>query len=112
VSSVALAGRVDVTSRALDRVITAIAASELEVKATDVSVTLTDEQGRLGVAVAAPIRVAPLADLEASGFRLLDRGQRARSSIRAEVERIAGREVGTVSVRFSAAIVSKPRRVS
>lgn len=104
-------GRVDVTARALERAVTAIAASELDVPVSDVSVTLTDERGRLGVAVVAPIRVAPLSELAASGMRLIDRAQESRAGIRTRSEQLTGREIGEVSIRLSKAIVSTPRRV-
>jgi hypothetical protein len=106
------AGRVDITARALERSVTAIASRMLEVPLSDVSVTLVDEAGLLGIRIVAPLRLPSLRDAAASGMHLLDRGQDARTGIRVAAGSQTGRDIGTVSIRFSRAIVSRARRVS
>jgi hypothetical protein len=103
-------GRVAVTTRALERTVTAIAADRLGVPAKDVKITLTDDRGRLSVAVTGPLRVAALRDPQ-RGPGVLTRIATARSGIRDDVTTILGSTVGTVSVTVSRAVILENKRV-
>lgn len=105
-----IGGRVDISARALERTVTAIAAARLGVPARDVSVRLADDSGLLSIAVTAPVRLPPLRSMSAGAgipARIVD----ARSGIRADVTTIAGAQVGTVGVSITRALVVEERRV-
>ena len=110
VSLIDVAGRVSVTSRALERTITAISAARLGVAAGEVRVRLSDDSGLLSVAVSGPVRVPPLAARE-TGESLPARIRAARSGIRDDVTRIAGAQVGTVALSITRAHLIEERRV-
>jgi hypothetical protein len=103
-------GRIAVTTRALQRTVTAIAAERLGVPAKDVSVTLTDDRGLLSIAVTGPLRVAPLRDPQ-RGAGVLTRIENARVGIRDDVTEILGSRVGLVSVSVSRAVILEEKRV-
>ncbi|TBN58199.1 hypothetical protein EYE40_12805 [Glaciihabitans arcticus] len=103
-------GRVSISARALERTVTAIAASRLGVAASEVNVRLTDDSGLLAVAVAAPIGIPPLRSTN-PGRALPERIVDARSQIRDDVTRIAGATVGTVALTITRARMLEERRV-
>jgi len=109
-SSVVVPGRTDVTSRALERTVSAISAQRLGVPVRDVSVKLGDDHGRLGVEVVAPV---PLRGLRAAGPQtpLVSGAQDARADIRESVTELTGRQVGDLSLRISRATIAPERRV-
>ncbi|TCL85934.1 hypothetical protein EDF43_101603 [Rathayibacter sp. PhB179] len=53
-------GRTTITSRAVRRVVSAVTAEALDVDASDVSVELDDDGGKLHVTAQAPLRIRPL----------------------------------------------------
>jgi len=108
-SLVEVAGRVSVTSRALERTITAISAARLGVAAGEIKIRLSDDSGLLSVAVSGPVRISPLAS--ESNESLPAKIRAARSEIRDDVTRIAGAHVGTVGVTITRALVLEKRRV-
>jgi hypothetical protein len=104
-------GQVSISARALNRVVTAIAADELRVAPSDVSVHLSDDRGLLAVEVTAPLRLSGLN----SGNRqpgLLGRCDDARTQIRTRTREITGSEVRTVAVRVTRANIRKESRVA
>jgi hypothetical protein len=102
-------GRTDVTLRALERAVTAIAAEQLRVPARDVRVELVDEKGALGIAITAPVRLPPLDDPR--GARLIARSREAREGIRSAATVMIDRTIGAVSIRLNRAVVLHERRV-
>lgn len=103
-------GRVAVTTRALERTVTAIAAGRLGVPVRDVSVTLSDDRGLLSIAVTGPMRVAALRDPQ-RGPGVMTRIETARLGIRDDVTTILGSAVGRVSVHVSRAVIVHEKRV-
>ena len=105
-----LGGRVAITAHALERTVTAIAASRLGVAATDVRVRLSDDSGLLAVSIAGPVGVPSLRSTR-SGPTVPQRILDARSGIRDDVTRIAGAHVGTVALTITRAQLVEERRV-
>jgi hypothetical protein len=103
-------GRVAVTTRALERTVTAIAAGRLGVPIHDVSIRLTDDRGRLSVDVTGPMRVAALRDPQ-RGPGVLTRIATAREGIRDDMTTILDSTVGKVSVTVSRAVITEEKRV-
>ena len=103
-------GRVSVSTRALERTVTAVAAGHLGVPAGDVRVRLTDDAGLLAIAVSGPLRLAPLRS-PVRGAGVLSRIAEARAGISDDVTRIAATGVRTVSVSITRAVVLEERRV-
>jgi hypothetical protein len=102
-------GRTEVTARALQRTVTAIAATQLRVATADVRVVLADEAGALGISVVAPVRLPSLS--EAGGIRMIERTRQARDDIRDIATTTVGRTIGSVSVRLTRAVVLREPRV-
>ena len=109
-SGVTVPGRTDVTSRALERTVSAVSAQRLGVPVRDVSVTLGDDSGRLGIQVAAPITVAGLR-VAGDQTRLVSTAQDARADIRETVTELTGRQVGDLNLRITRATIASKRRV-
>lgn len=103
-------GRIDVSARALERTVTAIAAGRLGVTAGDLSVRLADDAGLLGISITGPVRLPPLRSA-AGGPGVLTRVAEARAGIRDDVIRIAGTEVRSVTVAVTRAVVLEEKRV-
>ncbi len=104
----AVRGRTDVTARALQRTVTAIAAEQLRVPIGDVRVTLADETGLLGISIVAPVRLPPLHD--AADVHMVARSREARERIREIANTTIDRTIGTVSVRLTRAAVMREKR--
>ncbi|WEO76374.1 hypothetical protein BJQ94_13500 [Cryobacterium sp. SO2] len=106
-------GSITVRQRALNTVARAVSAEALGVPAGQVTVTLQDDHGLLGVSVVAPIRVPDLDTVApgAPGRTVLHRVQEAQATIRATTTRITGNQVGRVDVRVRGAHISQDERV-
>ena len=111
-------GRTVITARAIQAVVRAVAAGELGAGTRAVSVDLTDEGGRLDVAVSTPVQVISIARAQAepaavarSGGGLLERAGRAESVIADRVHALTGRTTGAVRLRFTDAEIRRERRV-
>jgi hypothetical protein len=111
-------GRNRVTSKALGRVVTAVAADALGVAARSVHVDLADDGGLLSVAVATPVRVVSLAriagdpaSLARSGGPLLARIGDAQEIIRSRVASLTGASIGRVTITVTGIDVQPERRV-
>jgi len=103
-------GRVAITAHALERTVTAIAATRLGVAAKDVTVRLTDDSGLLAVDIASPLGVPSLRSTR-GGPTVPERIVDARRGIRDDVTRIAGAQVGTVALSITRAHLIEERRV-
>lgn len=110
---VTLPGRITVRQRALNTVARAVCAEALEVPPAQVSVTLQDDHGLLGVSVVAPISVPDLdtVSVGAAGSTVLHRVQEAQATIRTRTTRITGNQVGRVDVRVRGAHIAHTERV-
>ncbi|MCS5721655.1 hypothetical protein N1028_12520 [Herbiconiux sp. CPCC 203407] len=111
-------GRNRITSKALHRVVAAVTAEALGVKASRVGVDLADEEGLLVLTVSTPIRVVSLARVREgadvvgrSGGSVIDRAARAQETIRGRVNEITGSAIGRVTVRLSGADIKREERV-
>jgi hypothetical protein len=104
-------GQNSISSRALQKVVTAIAADELRVAPKDVAVKLTDDRGLLAVAVASPLRLAGLGK-HPDQPGILARCQAARVGIQSRTGEITGSRVRTVAIRVTKANILEERRVS
>lgn len=109
-------GLTHITSRAMSRVVSAVAADALGIVPSQVSVTLSDAAGRLDVTVRAPIRVLPLdrAGTTPDGQdedSVLARTEKAQHHIRGAVGELTGADIAGVTVRLTSARIRLPRRV-
>lgn len=108
----AVRGRNTITSRAVRRVVSAVTAEELGVKASEVSVGLSDARGDLTVTASAPIHVAPLgADARQSGT-VLERLSSAQTTIRERCLQLTGSTISRVDLHITGAQLDERRRVS
>lgn len=112
-------GRTRIASRALNRVVSAVAADALGVDASKVDVALTDHRGELVLSVATPVRVVSLRSIQRnpelvgrSGGTLLERSARAQEQIRGRVSDLTGYRIARVAVRLKAADIRPENRVS
>ena len=111
-----VSGRTAIAPRALETVARGVAADRLEVDVAKVSIRLGDTNGLLAVAIAAPVRTAPLGSSEgptgtvATG--LVTASEQARADIAYDIARLTGSEVGTVTLRITGVQIEKGRRVS
>ncbi|NYD68718.1 hypothetical protein [Agromyces atrinae] len=111
-------GRNRVTAKALTRVVAAVTADALGVKASRVGVGLSDDKGLLVLTVTTPIRVASLTRVHAapgvverSGGTIVDRAARAQETIRERVSALTGSQIARVTVKLSAADIQEEERV-
>jgi uncharacterized alkaline shock family protein YloU len=118
VATAAQRGRTRITSKALDRVISAATAEALGVDAGHVSVGLSDQGGALALTVTTPIRVVSLDRVQSdtsvvqrAGGSIVDRSTRAQETIRDQVNTITGATIGTVTVRISGVNIQPEVRV-
>ena len=111
-------GRTRITSRALQRVVSAVAGEALGVDAAHVDADLTDHDGTLDLAVHAPITVPSIARtreepraLQRSGGSVLERAAAAESTIRDRVRQITDYDIHRVTIRITDVRISMERRV-
>lgn len=91
-------GRTRIERRAIERVITAVAADALGASAARIRVDTFDDAGRIGVTVVGPARLG--AGPEAR-MTLLERACDARGVIAQRTAELTGLEIGRVNVRLS-----------
>lgn len=113
VAPAAFPGRITVRQRALNTVARAVSAEALGVPANQVTVTLQDDRGLLGVSVVAPISVPDLDTVSpgAAGDTVLHRVAEAQATIRDATTRITGNQVGRVDVRVRGAHIGRDKQV-
>jgi len=115
-------GRNRITAKALNRVVAAVTADALGVKAARVGVDLSDEKGMLVLTVSTPIRVVSLDRIrtatgsgegvvQRSGGSIVDRAAEAQEIIRDRVNALTGSAIGRVTVRLTAADIQLEERV-
>lgn len=111
-------GRTRVTPKALDRVVSAVAAEALGVDAGRVDVELADDVGALALVVSTPIRVASLrlvqsdrSGVHRAGGSILERTAQAHETIRDRVSAVTGSAIGQVTVRISGVSIQPEKRV-
>ena len=98
---VTLPGRVTVSSRALERIFSAVAAETLGAPARQVSARLSDDSGRLRVDVTGPA-ARPSGD-----DSLVAVGARTRERVRDDGGRITGSVVGDVGLRITGCLAPR-----
>ncbi|MEF2978991.1 hypothetical protein [Subtercola sp. YIM 133946] len=111
-------GRTQVTARALTRVVTALAATALDVAPSRVSVSLSDHDGALAVSISSPIRVVSLNQIGGddnavlrSGGTVLERAERAQSVVREQAQYLTGSSIHSVTIRLNGAEIRHQERV-
>ncbi|MEY9950678.1 putative alkaline shock family protein YloU [Leifsonia sp. EB34] len=111
-------GRTRVTSRALDRIVTAVTADALDVDPQHVRVELADSAGALALHVSTPIGVVALPRITAdpgvvarTGGNVLQRARNAQEQIRTSVAELTGSEIATVVVHLTGATIQAEARV-
>jgi hypothetical protein len=105
-------GRTTITSRAVRRVVSAVTAEALDVDASDVSVELDDDGGKLHVTAQAPLRIRPLGEVDRRSGTVLSRLSTAQSTIRTRCLELTGSTIGRVDLRITGADLRERRRVS
>ncbi len=113
-----LRGRTRISSRALDRVASAVSATALGVEPRAVRVALSDDHGQLVLTVRSPMRVVALervsrdkSAIDRSGGTILDRSVRAQEQIRAQLNHMTGHRVARVVVRITGVEIRQEDRV-
>ena len=111
-------GRNRITSKALNRVVSAVTADELGVNAGKIGVDLGDHEGALSLTITTPIRVVSLDRVQSdtsvvarSGGSILDRTARAQETIRTKVSSLTGSSIARVTVRVSGVDIQPEERV-
>lgn len=111
-------GRTVISARAIERVVRAVTAEQFGVDTKSVSADLTDEGGRLDLAVRTPVRVVSIGRLqddaraiERSGGSVVERAARSEAAIIEQVGTITGSAVSKLAVRFTGAVIRQERRV-
>ncbi|HUG51299.1 MAG TPA: hypothetical protein VLZ78_09920 [Terrimesophilobacter sp.] len=111
-------GRTTVSSRALERVVSAVTADTFGVTARAVHVNLTDRNGLLAIQIRTPIWVASIdrvkrdsAVVEASGGTLIQRTIDAQTTIRARVTELSGAQIAHVTVQLTGITTMEEGRV-
>lgn len=99
-------GTTTFTARALQRLAVGIAHDAAHVAVRDVGVQLSDERGTLRITVTVPAAVAT-----GAGSNLIESGEELRRGLIEGMRRLAGREVGTVDVRYSGIHRKREKRV-
>ncbi|PXA71683.1 hypothetical protein [Cryobacterium arcticum] len=106
-------GHITVRQKALNTVARAVSAEALGVDPGQVTVTLQDDHGLLGLEVVTPISMPDL-DTIAPGYAgstLLQRVTDAQATIRSTTAQITGNQVGRVDIRVRGAHITEERRV-
>lgn len=111
-------GRTVISARAIERVVRAVTADQFGVQAGRVSAEMTDDAGRLDLAVRTPIRVVPIRRLqedpfavERSGGTVTERAVRGEAEIIDRVHALTGSTVSRLALRFTEADIRQERRV-
>jgi len=98
------AGRVSLSSKAIERTLGALAAEELGVPADTSGVRLHDAGGRLGVAVTAPVALG-------RGRTVLAAAEAAQRRVLADGPTLTGAQISTARIRVTGLHDAEPRRV-
>ncbi|MFK3676477.1 hypothetical protein ACI2IP_02015 [Microbacterium sp. NPDC090218] len=101
---VVVVGTTTITGRALQRLAVGIARDAARVSSRDVGVQLSDRRGALRISVTVPVA-------EGRGGNLVDSGEDLRQALIEGMRELAGREVGTVDIRYSGVRKSTEKRV-
>lgn len=111
-------GRTRITSRALNRLVSAVSADLLGVDPGAVGVDLDDDNGELVLGVRTAIRVVSLDRVSndgtvvgRSGGTVLDRASAAQEHIRNRVNELTGYRISRVDIRLTSADIRKENRV-
>lgn len=111
-------GRTRITSKALNRVVSAVTAEELGVDSRKVGVDLEDHGGSMMLTVRAPIHVPSLDRvlgdsnvLTRTGGSVIDRAATARENIRARVQKLTGSDITRIMLRLTSADIRQEKRV-
>lgn len=104
---VAARGRTTITSRALNRLATAVASDAARVPSREVGLGLTDAQGALRVVLTVPVAIRP-----GDAATLPERAEELRGAMIAGLRDLAGRSVGTVDIRYAGVRRTTERRTA
>ncbi|TFB86325.1 hypothetical protein E3O44_12010 [Cryobacterium algoricola] len=111
-------GRTTVSTRALSRLVSAVAADALEVSMVTVGTTITDDRGSLALTVSAPIPILSLTGVARDplivpryGGTILERAEQARQHIHHRAGELTGSVVSRVCVRLTGVVIKVEDRV-
>jgi uncharacterized alkaline shock family protein YloU len=111
-------GRTTVSSRALERVVTAVTADTFGVTARVVHVNLTDRNGLLALQIRTSTWVASIdrvkrdsAVVDASGGTLIQRTINAQTTIRERVTELSGAQIAHVTIHLTGISTQEEGRV-
>ncbi len=117
-ADIAPLGRTRITSRALSRIVTAVASDTFGIDTGDVNVELGDDRGLLALTISAPIRVVSLTRVqhdttavERTGGPLVERAARAQQTIAERVTALTGSRIGHVTIRLTGTRIRIENRV-
>jgi hypothetical protein len=110
--SVSVPGTDRIASPALVRTAQAVAAEALRAPVREVRARVVDDgRGALAVEVTSPLALPVLGSHDLPDEPVLGTAHRARAAIAERFRTITGREVARVSLTFSSAVLTRPRRV-
>jgi hypothetical protein len=111
-------GRTTISARALNKLVSAVAADALGIHPTRVGTTITDDRGSLALTVSAPIRIVSLtrvardpSSVTRTGGTILERAEQARHHIHQRAGELTGSVVSRVSVRLTGVDITAEERV-
>jgi uncharacterized alkaline shock family protein YloU len=111
-------GRTHISSRALDRLVSAVAAEAFGSDLKKTSTTLTDDGGQVSLAITTQVKVPSLRRVNddrgligRTGGTVLDRAEAAQKAIKSRVSELTGYSIARVSIRLTGADVVQERRV-
>lgn len=107
-------GRTEISSRAITRVVSAVAAEALGVDAGRVSVDLTETAGRLDITLRTPDAAVPSHPADANAETIQDdtvsaRTEQAEQDVRVTVGELTGVPIGGVTVQLAKNRLRLPR---
>lgn len=107
----AIPGHTRIAPKALNGTATGVAATVLGVSPHEVRANVTDDAGKLAIAVSAPVIVRSLRRPSSIPETLIERAERYRGEIAARVATQLSREVGRVELELTGALIRPEKRV-
>jgi hypothetical protein len=111
-------GRTVITARAIEKIVRAVTADQFDVDLKHVSADMTDDGGRLDLAIRTSIRVVSIERvqqdphvLDRVGGSITERAARGEAAIIEQVAVMTGSTVSRIALRFTSADIRQERRV-
>lgn len=103
------AGRNRLTHTAIRKTVESVTANAFRVATGNVSATLDDDAGKLGVSVSVKLALPQLLKPRNGGLTVFEQAQSAREQIVARGREITGLDIGRVDIRLTGGKAEQPR---